>query len=874
LLKSLLKLLKYLKKTGYFFLCLLVLAVAYQTPVTYTLDLGQNADEWAVIRGFGDPESNQNFGFRWTTAAKAELFLPDLGWPARVGVVGLAPRPDGSSPDASIDTGKTFNFIFNKDQSTSPPEADGRITIQTDGFGPHLGLTLDRLVIGSDLFQPAGDPRNLGLVINRVFVQTGSGIKLPPLTGWLGWSLAITLFFFFIKRRLKGNYIAPGLALAVLALVVAAKFFFPEWWPVYGPLISWGIALPLATRFLPLKWKDRGITLLLVLSVVLVGYELAWAPFTLSLHISALLLTLPGNLRFGDRLQNINLLISCTAPAGWLFWQNRLPRGADLLQYHLYWINELDLIIRQGNVYPHWAPDFTWQQGWTVFNFYPPSSRYLPTLLHLSGMIINNGVLIASYALYVAGAIGAYFWCREILRDNRAAVLGSLAFFYMPHFIRDFFAGGGLANFMGGTLLPWIAWLITRLVRNPSERRLPIWLGVAGAALALTSTPQLMVFMPVMLFYTIGLLLLEWRSGNRNWKGQATGLVGGVVLAAGLSAFFLFPATFEISGVGLKFTRPNLDNNSKFWTSFTGPFDFSFPISTSTNGTYFSLLPTLHLWLALAGLLVLLAFKPKLRPYLVLVAITVAFTVFLQQPASRFLWEFFSPLTSVQFTARLFYTLALFVAPLIGGLALSTGSRILNPVTGLAGVAVVGLMLVACFSSFDCPYWPYSFDGTLSQKALTEQVGNGDVMYLPKDVASVQEVSRYFSPEFEDGRKSDAGNALSWHISGPDSYRLTATLGMPGAVDLPVFWFKDWWIITGQDGREYLPEVAPGTGHIRVKLPPGNTVLTLKLQDNLLHLLSYGITLLTLFALTGFVLWKQAHRWHKPSPAKTDYRLL
>jgi hypothetical protein len=147
-------------------------------------------------------------------------------------------------------------------------------------------------------------------------------------------------------------------------------------------------------------------------------------------------------------------------------------------------------------------------------------------------------------------------------------------------------------------------------------------------------------------------------------------------------------------------------------------------------------------------------------------------------------------------------------------------------------------------------------------------------MYLPKDVASVQEVSRYFSPEFEDGRKSDAGNALSWHISGPDSYRLTATLGMPGAVDLPVFWFKDWWIITGQDGREYLPEVAPGTGHIRVKLPPGNTVLTLKLQDNLLHLLSYGITLLTLFALTGFVLWKQAHRWHKPSPAKTDYRLL
>ncbi|MEI6046196.1 MAG: hypothetical protein WCS37_17735, partial [Chloroflexota bacterium] len=443
-----------------FLLSLVVLGLAYQAPFTYTLNLGQSSDDWAVLRGFGEGERNESFSFRWTIDTQAELRLPDVGWPSRVGLVGLAPRPDGSAPNATLTTDKSFPLTFTPASASFPPAEDGRLTFEIAGPAPHFRLGPNRFLISSDLFQPTNEPRSLGLVVSQVYLkpQPGRwGLIVPPLASWLGGAIFLTLLYYNLATALRRKvdsrlaryrslpYLATGLG---LALVVATRLWFPEWLAVNGTSVVWGLVLPLGVWSLGKRWRVLGLLGQLVLGLGLVYSGLVLAPLTLTQFIATgslfLILALPH--RFSSHLENIGLLTSLTAPIGWLTWQGRLPRAIDFVTYHLPWINELDYLIRQGNLYPRWTPDFVWQQGWTNFSFYPPVSRYLPELLHLAGLSFNNGLLLTGYLTLLVAIIGCYFWSQELLKDRRAALLAALAFCYLPYRFVDFFSSGTLSN--------------------------------------------------------------------------------------------------------------------------------------------------------------------------------------------------------------------------------------------------------------------------------------------------------------------------------------------------------------------------------------------------------------------------------------------
>jgi hypothetical protein len=326
-------------------------------------------------------------------------------------------------------------------------------------------------------------------------------------------------------------------------------------------------------------------------------------------------------------------------------------------------------------------------------------------------------------------------------------------------------------------------------------------------------------------------------------------LAGG--LAFGLSAFFLLPSTLELNQVGLKFAKTSLDDSSRLWANASSPFDFWHPILPSFGAI--NSFATLPFWLALAGFLFLMIYRPLLRPYLGLLAVVTTWAVFLQFPVSRFFWQTFSVFTSVQFSSRLLYSTAIFAAPLIGGLALSSKLRSGRLLTGLTSLLALGLMLYACFYELSCPYWPPSFDGTISQRSLIEQIGNADVMYLPKGT-EITEITKFNKAGFEDGRTIGTTDQLNWEITGTDNYRLTARLSQEGVVTVPIFWFEGWWKVRDEQGHEYQTNPASVTHHLRLTLPSGEHHLVIQLQDTPLRLLGYGLTLFTLFALFGYIM--------------------
>ncbi len=868
-----------------FILALFGLAIVWQVPFTYTLNIGTSSDDWAIMRGFGEREQNPRFSFRWTIDQQAEVRLPEVGWPSRIGLVATAPRPDGKPPAAFLATGSSrTDFGLSPSAASQPPSESGLLTFEATGPTPRLSLKPFSLTIGSEVYQPQGDPRTLGLVVNQVYIQPRAGrfgLVLPPLALMGGAALVVALLYlnlshlFSITRNsliARQKWLTITLTLSALTLIIALRLLVPGWFVQNGAGIAWGMALPLGAIAIFGHWKTgwrSGVLLgLLAFGALAVMYGAAPASFTMALFVTTGLIWGGLALRhnFGSHLENCGLLISLTAGVAWGLWQGRLPRTDDVPHYHLYWINELDALIRQGVIYPRWSPDFSWQQGGAVFNYYPPASRYLPELLHLGGLSFNSAIMLVQWATLIFGALGAYFWTLEIIGQRRAALLGGLAFCYFPYNIAEVYAGGGLGNSISGAVLPWVYWRLTRLVRQPDERFGAVWLGLAGAGLALSNNPQLIIFGPIAGLYLLGLLLIEGRAGRLDWRRTLLGLTGAAGLALGLSGFFLLPATLESSKIGLIYAGRSPD----FFAELPASLALWQPIYP--NLQKYALFGTLHFGLGAIGWLASRLFYKQGRAYLSLLAGMLGLTFILQLPISSFFWDSFRVFDTIQFTARLMNSGVVFAAPLIGGLAClalppptlaKVQTNYKKTILGIVpALLVFGLMLYACLYDLTYAYWPPTFDGTISQKALTEQVGNGDAMFLPKGIKDPEIVSRYRGPVFEDGRASSPTDRLKWKLVGPDRYILTATVSRPGTVSLPLFWFEDWWQVNDNQSRRYEARATPDTRLVKLDIPAGEYELSIKLQDVLIRSLANLLSIGTALGLGGYVtfVWRRSKK--------------
>lgn len=866
-----------------FLVSLLVLALAWQVPFTFSINLGTPDDDWAVLRGFSDRESNGRFNFRWTMDQEAELRLPDVGWPSRIGLVGVAPRPNASPPAAFLATASSrTQFGFDPSAASRPADELGRLTFQAAGPAPRFSLRPNSLWLGSELFQPQGDNRLLGVVVSQVYLQpqpSRFGLVIPPLAAWLGWGLVISLIYVNLiafpqrapvpvqgRSPLVKTYLPIAASGSALVLIVALQLSVPQWLAVNGASIAWGIALPLAVWVglakWPLKWQAASLGAVVIGSILLVYWERALGPFALTTSLAAGLLLLTSSLRsnFASHWQNVVLIISLSAGAGWGLWQGRLPRTEDTERHHLFWVSELDRLIQQGNFYPRWSPIFSWERGGPIFQYYPPLSRYLIESFHLLGMTFNNGLMLLQYGALVFGAVGCYFWTFELLRDRRAALLGGLAFSYFPFHFAEFYSVGSIANQLAGAFLPWIFWQLTLLFRQSDKSFNPLWLGLLGGALALTNNPQLIVFVFSGSLYMAGLAVIERKTLRRNWWpiGWRLGVAGAV--AFGLSAFFLLPATLESKQVGLLTAGSSLEPNSYLWANRDTYGMVWRKLEPQIH--YLNHFGTLHYWLAGLGFVRLLFQKSLHRVQLIWLALLVGLLLLLQDAISRPFWETFSLIRTIQYSSRLLNPLIVFLIPLLAGLALviKPDKRQWRWLNSGVVLVVCGLILYACLHKVDTAYWRPTFTGAISQRALTEQYSSADVLYMPKGLTNIKMAENYRPPVFNDNRTTGLGDRLDWKITGPDSYRLEAVVSRPASVTVTLFWFEGWWKVTDGQGRTYETTPAPETFLTMLNLPPGEHQITVKLQDTPVRLVSNALSLVTVVALLVFFAYRKLVR--------------
>ncbi len=217
------------------------------------------------------------------------------------------------------------------------------------------------------------------------------------------------------------------------------------------------------------------------------------------------------------------------------------PPYGDDIRLHIYRVPVVEALWTAGVPFARWLPTLNLGYGSPLFNFYPPLSAYVLTLLYL---ILGQQVDVAwnvLLALALLGGCVGMFLLGRWLFGVAGGILAAMLYTWSPHLVYQGLARGSSANGLAMALFPWATWGLLVVGARPS----PLFIVLASVPIAL-----------LMLSHTAASLLflgpLVILAGTAVWatpgprRPRLRAVVAALALGLALSAFSWLPALAEI----------------------------------------------------------------------------------------------------------------------------------------------------------------------------------------------------------------------------------------------------------------------------------------------------------------------------------------
>ena len=415
-------------------------------------------------------------------------------------------------------------------------------------------------------------------------------------------------------------------------------------------------------------------------------------------------------------------------PAVWLLITRGLPTIADDTPVHLMRLFVFDQHVRQGEWLPRWIPDLYTGYGYPLFHFYAPAMYYVAETLHLSGL----GQATAygwSYVLAVVfGAVGAAFLGSDLYtapagfdrqREHTSlaprpstfwpGLLAAAMYTYASYLLANVYVRGAFGEIGAQALLPWLFWVLRRMMLSP--RRVPsIALGaVLLALLAMTHTITLLLALPWLVGYAAVLALALQRAGRSAWKSLGVPATA-AALAALLSAAIWLPQLTERNALSASaWSTQLLLENLWRWRDFV-TLDLRFRAVDGGQTPY--QLSAIQAILLLLGLLFTRRRNAEWWLWVAILAICGA----LVSPLSAPLWANIHALAIIQFPWRLLSIMGLAVAIIGAGTATAFLTDTARAVG--TGLLVAFVVITQAPRADETPFLTIPNDITLSLAAV------------------------------------------------------------------------------------------------------------------------------------------------------------
>lgn len=352
-------------------------------------------------------------------------------------------------------------------------------------------------------------------------------------------------------------------------------------------------------------------------------------------------------------------LLSLSLVAIQPFAQSQLLLSDDAA-LHLYRTVVLDHSLRHDHpLYPRFSSALAFGYGAPLFNYFSPAAYYLPRTLHALGMAFTSAWLAAMAAYLWLALIGA-FSLGTVLTHWRGGVAAAVAYLYAPYLLYDAVSRGTITEVAGLAALPFVLWSLTLLARRPSALRFAL----AAVCFSLFIPLHNIVTLHGAWLIAAYALLLVVLSATPTKTLFA--LLGVGVLCVGITAFFWLPALGETAWIKLPAITaalPMLDVTRHLrdlsevlaLPSPVDPQQQQAPIPITVSGW--------ALGLALVGALIVFSRREQRAPVAFWWGVVLV-TLFMNTPASEWLWRHVPLLNYTQFAWRILGVTSLALAVL------------------------------------------------------------------------------------------------------------------------------------------------------------------------------------------------------------------
>ncbi len=552
------------------------------------------------------------------------------------------------------------------------------------------------------------------------------------------------------------------------------------------------------------------------------------------------------------------LVIAAATLAAWPFFARpSLPTGTDA-EIHVFRAAQVERSIRQGVLYPRWAPDFYYGNGYPIFNYYAPLAYHLAAYFSLvSGLGVVAGTkFVLLLAAYLGGG-GIYLFVRNRWGGAEAMVAG-VAWSFSPYMLfLEPHGRGEVAETLAIGISPVLFWAFDRVRRDGWG----IHVGVAALTLAalVFSHP-----LTALVAYGFLLVLLLWEFlitpllGGKSAAGgvgrQLSAVALSVALGLGMSALYWLPAGLEREAVRMDYYgQGHYDFHRHFIQlgELVAP-----PIWTDTGAAFpefrFSL-GTVQIGLGMLGALTV--FQRRLRRSdTLLFTLGLVGAMYMMTAASQGVWEMIPPMRYFQFPMRFLGLAGLALVPLCG-MAVRWASLLRwKWVSRAAPAAAIGALLWAALPLTYPPEWvdfgPVStaryhaeelqgkwFGTTCCHDFLPEGV---EYVPLPEAVVTEQYLAGELPLEKFDRRAlpDDVSIVVLQSGSQHDLLRVDSAEGF----DLKLFrFFFPGWTAT-VDAEEISVEVTEPDGRMLLLIPAGAHDILVALRATPERRLAQGIS--------------------------------
>lgn len=587
-------------------------------------------------------------------------------------------------------------------------------------------------------------------------------------------------------------------------------------------------------------------------------------------------------------------------------------------------VHQMSAALIAGQLPPRWMPDAAYGLGYPFWNYYSPLAYGLPGAIVVLGGGFVGAIKITGLLCFLAAAGGAYRLGRETWDSRAAGFLASAAYTFAPyHLVNVYVRGDALAELAAYAVFPWVLVALDHAVRRRSAGA-TAGLALVTALLLVSHNISALLFAPVVLAYALWRLWVSPRGLSRRsrprsappgipageaiacpsrrtvlpaavlrgmasaerrlwpWRprGRTVGalaVVGGLLLGAGLAAWFVLPAAF------LERDAVQLGENTTGYFHYANHFRsldlvdlrplFNYAVDDAAGApTRVGLVQLLLALLGLVAGLVGSRGSPR-RGAIGFWAAVALLTTLMITPLSKPLWDFLPLLDFAQFPWRWLSVQALALAMLTGLLVAQNQRALWRWPLALVAAAVLALAGMADLRVETLPVDQVTRNDLTTYEVFTGNIGSTvRSEYLPAAVAERPRsgpgaiLGHAGSPRVTGGAGTLEAATLISHQAASQDWQIKLAGGQPATVAFPTLWFPGWTAsINGGSPRP--TGVIQGSGWLTVDIEQdacgaaGQCFVSLTLARSDARALAEGLSLVAFLLVLALLLVDRRRHW-------------